>query len=127
MAFINLKHPVHIQHEDGRSIQLLAGDGVYVPDEYADHPRVVANAFFAEEDEKAEKSISDFPAFPADAATRDEIAMAEDQSSEPRRDDGAPGSEPSSKDELIAMAEELGLTIDKRWSAARIRAAIEAP
>lgn len=101
MAIVNLSHPVLIQHADGNSIQLHAGEGRYVPDELMGHPRVVASAVVEAPD----------------------VELEGDGTAPVDGDDS--GRSDLSKDELIAMASELGVEIDKRWSASRIRAAIE--
>lgn len=96
MAHVNLLHPVLIQHESGAALQFHAGEGRFVPDDLTEHPRILA-------------------------------AMAGDDNSG-AADEGESGESgpATSKDELIKMADDLGVQIDKRWGADRIRAAIEA-
>lgn len=96
MAHVNLHHPVLIQRENGATLQFHAGEGQFVPDDLAEHPRILA-------------------------------AMAGDDNAGPTEEDQSDNSGPAtSKDELIKMADELGIQIDRRWGTDRIRAAIEA-
>ncbi len=96
MAWLKILHPFMIQRENGVSHQFLAGEAL-VPDDLLGHPRVLANT----------APVALAPAPPAEVLS-------------------APHGAEKTKDELVAQADALGVSIDRRWSAARIADAIKA-
>ncbi|HRG54423.1 MAG TPA: hypothetical protein PLG56_00145 [Lacunisphaera sp.] len=99
MAWLKILHPFMIQRENGVSHQFLAGEAL-VPDDLLGHPRVLANT--------APVALAPAPPTPPVEAL------------------SAPHGAERAKDELVAQADALGVSIDRRWSAARIADAIKA-
>jgi hypothetical protein len=156
MAYLKVIRPFLIQLENGASLQFRAGDGYVpdeladlpivlgntvgtddeIPDEVeaSDDERqpVLPEGAIIEPAPEAPAKAAPEPEAPVAPAEPDAPAGApaepdaEAETAEDLANDAALAAQGVSKDDLIAKAAELNVSIDKRWSVARIQAAIAA-
>jgi hypothetical protein len=118
----------HIKHQYEVGVFLPFKPGEIVDDDhpFVDHWFIVENSV-VENNPQPGAPRAPRPTVSADTSPAAPAAAAEgiDDAAEETVSDHALGSEGATRDDLIAQAAELGLTIDRRWGVARLQAVID--